>query len=88
MVSEEHKAPPIHIIEWTDSFSIEDEWYNVGESHDPRNILTCGYVVGEDDKYVYIATTFDTGSGMYSVGIGIYKPCITSRTVLATAGYR
>lgn len=88
MVNEEHKTPPVHIIEWTDSFGIDDEWYTVGEPHDHRNIVTCGYLVGEDDKYVHIATTFDTGSGMYSVAIAVYKPCITNRTVLAAAGYR
>jgi hypothetical protein len=88
VVSEEFKTPPIHIVEWTDSFSIEDEWYTVNEPHEPRCIVTCGYLVGEDDKYVHLATTFDTGSGMYSVAIAVYKPCITNRSVLAAAGYR
>ena len=46
MVTTEHKTPPIHIIEWWDSFSIEDEWYDLDTKHPHRHIFSTGYVVG------------------------------------------
>lgn len=87
MVNGEFKTPPIQIIEWWDSFAIEDEWYEVGTKHPPRHIVSSGYVVGEDEHYVYLASTFDPTSGNYSVAIAIYKPCIVNKTPLASAGY-
>lgn len=88
MVTEEFKTPPIHIIEWWDSFSIEDEWYDLNSKHPHRHIFSAGYLVGEDEHYLHLATTFDPYSGTYSVAIAIYKPCIVNRTPLATSGYR
>lgn len=82
------KTPQIELIEWIDSFGIDDEWFDVDTRHEPRSIMTVGYHVGETSDYVCIATTFDGESGTYSVAIAIYKPCIKSRTLLAEAGYR
>jgi hypothetical protein len=81
------KAPKIQLIEWTDTFAIEDEWYDLNTKHPARHILTCGYLVGEDDQYVHLATTFDRDSETYSVAIAIYKPCIQARTTIAPKGY-
>lgn len=88
MVTKQHQTPKIELIEWIDTFAIEDEWYDLNTPHPPRHIITCGYLVGEDKKYVHLATTFDIDSGMYSVAIAIYKPCITSRTTIADPGYK
>lgn len=87
-MNDEHKTPPIQIVEWWDSFAIEDEWYELSAKHPPRHILSSGYIVGEDDNYLYLASTFDPTSGTYSVALAIYKPCVVARTPLASAGYR
>jgi len=81
------KTPKIELIHWIDTFAIEDEWYDINTPHPPRHIYTCGYLVGEDDKYVHLATTFDIDSETYSVAIAIYKPCIQHRDTLAAPGY-
>lgn len=83
----EHKTPPIQIVEWWDSFSIEDEWYDLDTKHPHRHIFSTGYVVGEDEHYIHLATTFDPYSNTYSVAIAIYKPCIVNRIPLAASGF-
>jgi len=82
------KPPQIILVEWVDSFGIDDEWFDLDTKHEHRTILTVGYHVGETLDYLYIATTFDPESATYSVAIAVYKPCIKSRQVLAEAGFR
>lgn len=87
MVDKPFQTPPIEIIHWTDTFGIDDDWYELGHKHDPRHIITCGYLVGETKNYVNLATTIDPTTETYTVAIAIYKPCITSRNTLAPKGY-
>ena len=81
------KSPLIELIRWTDSFGIDDEWYDLDTVHEAREILSVGYNVGETLSYVYLATTFDRESATYSVAIAVYKPCIKARIKLAEAGF-
>lgn len=82
------KPPRIELVTWIDSFGIDDEWFDLDHIHEPREVLTVGYNVGETLNYLYLATTFDSDSGTYSVAIAVYKPCIKARITLAEAGFR
>lgn len=75
-------APPIVHVRWWDTFGIDDGWYDLNEPHHNRILETCGYLVGETENYLHIASTFDLYSGQYTTAIAIYKPCIKSRTVI------
>ena len=82
------KTPRIDLVEWYDSFGIEDEWYEVNCKHDHKVIVSVGYLVGETLDYLYLATTVDEESETYACAIAIFKPCIKTRSTLAEAGYR
>ena len=82
------KPPQIELVEWVDSFGIDDEWFNLDTMHEARTILSVGYHVGENYDYLYLASTFDGESATYSVAIAIYKPCIRNRTVIAKPGFQ
>jgi hypothetical protein len=82
------KTPRIDLVEWYDSFGIEDEWHEVNCKHDHKVIVSVGYLVGETLDYLYLATTVDEESETYACAIAIFKPCIKSRSTLAEAGYR
>lgn len=82
------KPPRVELLEWIDSFGIDDEWFDLDTIHESRTILSVGYNVGETSNYVYLATTFDAESATYSVAIAVYKPCIKNRTTLAEAGFQ
>ena len=82
------KTPRIDLVEWYDSFGIEDEWHEVNCKHDHKVIVSVGYLVGETLDYLYLATTIDEESGTYACAIAIFKPCIKTRSTLAEAGYR
>ena len=82
------KTPRIDLVEWYDSFGIEDEWHEVNCKHDHKIIVSVGYLVGETLDYLYLATTVDEESETYACAIAIFKPCIKTRSTLAEAGYR
>ena len=82
------KTPRIDLVEWFDSFGIEDEWHEVNCKHDQKVIVSVGYLVGETIDYLYLATTIDEETETYACAIAIFKPCIKSRQVLAEAGFR
>ena len=82
------KTPRINLVEWYDSFGIEDEWHEVNCKHDHKVIVSVGYLVGETLDYLYLATTVDEESETYACAIAIFKPCIKTRSTLAEAGYR
>jgi len=82
------KTPRIDLVEWYDSFGIEDEWHEVNCKHDHKVIVSVGYLVGETLDYLYLATTIDEESETYACAIAIFKPCIKTRSTLAEAGYR
>jgi hypothetical protein len=82
------KTPRIDLVEWYDSFGIEDEWHEVNCKHDHKVIVSVGYLVGETLDYLYLATTVDEDSETYACAIAIFKPCIKTRSTLAEAGYR
>ncbi|MFZ9070964.1 MAG: hypothetical protein ACO2Z7_06820 [Burkholderiaceae bacterium] len=82
------KTPRIDLVEWYDSFGIEDEWHEVNCKHDHKVIVSVGYLVGETLDYLYLATTVDEESETYACAIAIFKPCIKTRSTLAEAGYR
>ena len=82
------KTPRIDLVEWYDSFGIEDEWHEVNCTHDLKVIVSVGYLVGETLDYLYLATTVDEESETYACAIAIFKPCIKTRSTLAEAGYR
>ncbi len=82
------KTPQIDLVEWYDSFGIEDEWHEVNCKHDHKVIVSVGYLVGETLDYLYLATTVDEESETYACAIAIFKPCIKTRSTLAEAGYR
>jgi hypothetical protein len=82
------KTPRIDLVEWYDSFGIEDEWHDVNCKHDHKVIVSVGYLVGETLDYLYLATTVDEESETYACAIAIFKPCIKTRSTLAEAGYR
>ncbi|MGA1564484.1 MAG: hypothetical protein ACO35C_07730, partial [Pontimonas sp.] len=82
------KTPRIDLVEWFDSFGIEDEWHEVNCKHDHKVIVSVGYLVGETLDYLYLATTVDEESETYACAIAIFKPCIKTRSTLAEAGYR
>ena len=82
------KTPRIELVEWYDSFGIEDEWHEVNCKHDHKVIVSVGYLVGETLDYLYLATTVDEESETYACAIAIFKPCIKTRSTLAEAGYR
>ena len=81
-------TPRIDLVEWYDSFGIEDEWHEVNCKHDHKVIVSVGYLVGETLDYLYLATTVDEESETYACAIAIFKPCIKTRSTLAEAGYR
>jgi len=74
--------PPVVHIKWQDTFGIDDGWYDLNDPHHDRILETTGFLVGETNNYVHVATTWDTHSGQYTTAIAIYKPCIKSRTTL------
>jgi len=73
-------TPPRITIRWWDTYGIEDGWYDLETPHHDRILETTGFLVGETNNYVHVATTWDTHSEQYTTAIAILKRCIDSRS--------
>ena len=74
--------PPLVTVKWKDTYSMDDLWMSYDDDFDPetRYVYSTGFLVGESEEYVAIASTFDPDSGCYGNGIFILKCCIVSNT--------
>lgn len=89
MVEKFPALPPLVEVFWEDHYSIGDDWYEPGHSHEPCVLSAVGYLVDEDDMYYYVACTYELDSGKYSAGTAVLKNCVvrfrqyeTKRTIL------
>lgn len=69
--------PPLVEVFWEDHYSIGDDWFEPGHSHELCILSAVGYLVGEDDLYYYIACTLDLRDQTYSAGTAVIKKCVT-----------
>jgi hypothetical protein len=67
---------PIVEIFWEDHYSLGDDWYEPGFKHDLCVLSAIGYLVSEDDKYYYVACTYEIDTGNYSSGTAVLKNCV------------
>lgn len=70
------KAPALVEVLWEDHYSMGDDWYDQSYPHDPCILYAVGYLVSEDDKYYYIACTYEPSTKRYSAGSAVLKNCV------------
>lgn len=70
--------PPLVEVFWEDHYSIGDDWYEVDHKHEACVLSAVGYLVHEDDMYMYVACTYELDSGKYSAGTAVLKNCIVA----------
>lgn len=63
-------------IEWSDSAS-QHGWTD--EPQPPASIVSCGFLVHEDEASVQLATSVDTDSEMWNCSMTVPKNLITKR---------
>lgn len=68
--------PPLVEIFWEDHYSIGDDWYEPGHAHQPCVLSSVGYLVDEDERYYYVACTYELDTGKYSCGSAVLKNCV------------
>lgn len=69
--------PPLVEVFWEDHYSIGDDWYEPDHVHEVCILSAVGYLVSEDDLYMYVACTFEPATRNYSAGTAVLKKCIT-----------
>lgn len=69
--------PPLVEIYWEDHYSLGDDWYKPGHQHEVCILIAVGYLIGEDDKYYYVASTYEPATRQYSSGTAVLKNCVT-----------
>jgi len=74
---------PVVEVFWKDHYSMGDEWYDKDEKHELRILSAVGYLVSEDDEYLFIASNYDFGNDTYSGGTAVLKNCIIKRRVVS-----
>lgn len=67
---------PIVEIFWEDHYSLGDDWFEMGHKHEICILSAIGYLVSEDDKYYYVACTYDLNDKTYSAGTAVLKNCV------------
>lgn len=70
------ELPPLVEIFWEDHFSMGDDWHEPSHRHDPCVLSAVGYLVGEDERYYYVACTYELDSGRYNAGTAVLKNCV------------
>lgn len=68
--------PPIVEIFWEDHYSLGDDWFDQTHKHELLILSAIGYLVAEDDKYYYVACTYEIDTGKYSAGTAVLKNCV------------
>ena len=72
------QIPPLVEVFWEDHYSIGDDWYEADHKHEACVLAAVGYLVHEDDMYLYVACTYELDSGKYSAGTAVLKNCIVA----------
>lgn len=75
---------PIVEIFWEDHYSLGDDWFELGYKHDICILSAIGYLVSEDDKYYYVACTYDLADKSYSAGTAVLKNCVVDFNIYST----
>lgn len=76
MIKHPPTIPPIVEIFWEDHYSIGDDWFEPGFKHEICVLSAIGYLVSEDEKYYYVACTYELETGNYSSGTAVLKNCV------------
>ncbi len=75
------KSRPIHIVKWKDHFS-NSHWHDVEHaSLDPMIITSVGYLTGDTDEVLALASTLDE-QGQSGHTQTIMRSCVTSHEVV------
>lgn len=74
---------PVVEVFWKDHYGLGDDWYDEDEKHELRILSAVGYLVGENDDYLFIAANYDFGNETYSGGTAVLKNCIVKRRVVS-----
>lgn len=75
----ETELPPLVEVFWEDHYSIGDDWFDHNFKHEVCILSAVGYVVAEDDLYLYVACTYEPATKQYSAGTAVLKKCIVER---------
>lgn len=63
-------------ILFEDHYSLGDDWFELDENEKPRLLSAIGFLVKEDEKYYYLASTYDLGIEKYQAGTAVLKSCV------------
>ena len=80
-----HPLPDLIEVFWWDHYSLGDDWHDKHYRHQPCILSAVGYVVDEDDRYYWVASTFEVATGDYSSGTAVLKNCVTHIETLRPA---
>jgi hypothetical protein len=72
-----HELPPLVEVFWEDHYSIGDDWFEADHKHEVCILSAVGYLVSQDDLYLYVACTYEPATKSYSAGTAVLKKCIT-----------
>ena len=76
--------PPLVEIFWEDHYSLGDDWFEPGAVHEICILSAVGYLVSQDDKYYYVACTYELETGNYSAGTAVLKNCVVDFHIYST----
>ena len=79
------KIPPLVEIFWEDHYSLGEEWFEPDAKHEICILSAVGYLVSQDDKYYYVACTYEMDSGHYQSGTAVLKNCVVDFNVYSKA---
>jgi hypothetical protein len=63
-------------VSFEDHYSLGEEWFSEIGERDVRLISCIGYLCHEDEKYYYIACTYDLLTKHFQAGTAVLKNCV------------
>lgn len=72
-----YPLPDLIEVFWWDHYSLGDDWHDKHYRHQPCILSAVGYIVDEDDRYYWVASTYEIATGDYSSGTAVLKNCVT-----------
>lgn len=72
-------------VDWLDHYSLGEEWYDPSIKPGRRILSSVGFLMGEDEDYLYLSAMIDHENQTCAQGLAVLKQCIVSKKEMRIA---